>query len=412
MKISKNRKNPIISALTSLTAAVSALILLLVGIYSDTLPDSYNISYSGRLCFSSKPYITSEALPYSSASARTADIPSSEQRSLMLLGCIPIKTVTANYTEAPMIMSGGDPFGIKLEARGAVVVAINDIGGASPAKECGIRVGDVIISAGGMEVTTNQSLADIIMESGGKPTEIVIMRGGDEKTLTLTPKLYCGTYKAGIDIRDSSAGIGTVTFYDPASGMFAGLGHAVCDSDTGKEFPCGSGSICSVDITGVRKSSSGEPGEIQGIFSSSAPRGRILLNCDRGVYGTVMNIPSTAQAYPLGFKQEIALGKASVLCTLDGGEPKEYSIEIESVDLSDSGVKDMVIHVTDETLLAQAGGIVQGMSGSPIIQNGKLIGAVTHVFVKDTTRGYAITAEKMYDSLCSCASPYSARLAG
>lgn len=391
-----------IKIFSSSAAAAALLILMLVSHFAASLPDSYWVESTGSLQLSSVPFISvapsqaSEAAAYSGKSEKT----------LMLLGVIPIKTVTANVTEAPILLAGGDPFGIKLEAEGAVVVGINEIDGVSPAGECGIQIGDIIISAAGKEVTTNQSLADIIMDSKGNPTEIVISRGGEEKTLTLTPRLTCGTYKAGIDIRDSSAGIGTVTFYDPSSGMFAGLGHAVCDYDTGEAFPCGRGSVCGVEITGLRKSTDGDPGELQGVFTNSRAIGSIVKNCESGIYGTISRTPASARSYPLGFRQEVTKGEASIICTLDGGsEPKEYSIVIESIDLSNSGgVKDMVIRVTDEALLSQAGGIVQGMSGSPIIQNGKLVGAVTHVFVKDTCRGYAILADKMYTSLCECRS--------
>lgn len=410
MKNIKHRIRAVIAAAACSASAVSLVLLMLAGVYSRSMPDSYTVPHAGQLTFSSMPYITSRSVSKDTKASFSSN--GSEQRALMLLGCIPIKTVTANAASPVMLMSGGDPFGIKLEAQGAVVVGINDIGGSSPARECGIQTGDVIISAAGKEVDTNQSFADIIMASKGRPTEVVIMRDGSEMALTITPKLYCGTYKAGVDIRDSSAGIGTVTFYDPSNGMYAGLGHAVCDSDTGEEFPCGSGSICGVEITGVNKSTFGQPGEIQGLFSGGSARGDILLNCDRGVYGNAFSIPSTAKAYPLGYRQEVETGKASIICTLDGGAPKEYSIEIESIDLSDSGVKDMVIHVTDETLLARAGGIVQGMSGSPIIQNGKLVGAVTHVFVKDTTRGYAIMADKMYSAALSCEGCNSLEMAG
>lgn len=401
-----------IKIFSSTVAAAALLILMLVSHFAASLPDSFWVESTGSFQLSSMPFIS--AVPsQASEAASLAPFSGKSEKTLMLLGVIPIKTVTENVAEAPILLAGGDPFGIKLEAEGAVVVGINEIDGVSPAAECGIQIGDIIISAAGKDVTTNQSLADIIMDSKGDPTEIVISRGGEEKTLTLTPRLTCGTYKAGIDIRDSSAGIGTITFYDPASGMFAGLGHAVCDYDTGEAFPCGKGSVCGVEITGLRKSAPGDPGELQGVFTNSRSIGSIVKNCESGIYGSISRIPASARSYPLGFRQEVTKGEASMICTLDGGsEPKEYSIVIESIDLANSGVKDMVIRVTDEALLSQAGGIVQGMSGSPIIQNGKLVGAVTHVFVKDTCRGYAILADKMYTSLCECAAEEQIRSAG
>ncbi len=383
---------------TALTAAVSLLLLILVNCVGAYLPDSFLVDSNGSLRFCSMSFITAEESGESCLAAAGL----SQTRTLKLWGSIPIKSVTAKSVSSPVVLAGGNPFGIKLEADGAVVVGLFDVDGCCPAKECGLKVGDVILSAGGVAVATNEQLSDVVMNSGGRPTELIISRESEQKTLTLTPKLSCGVFRAGINIRDSSAGIGTMTFYDPATSMFAGLGHAVCDGDTGEAFPCGRGSICAVEITGVHPSADGSPGELQGVFSNSGASGSIEKNCSRGLYGLAGSIPSTAKPYALGFRQDIEKGEAYVICTIDGGEPKLYSVEIEKIDLSDGGEKDMVIKVTDKALLAQTGGIVQGMSGSPIIQNGKLVGAVTHVFVKDTCRGYAIFADKMYEEMCGC----------
>ena len=202
-------------------------------------------------------------------------------------------------------------------------------------------------------------------------------------------------------VRDSSAGIGTVTFYDESTGLFGGLGHPVCDVDTGGILPLSSGDVVDVNITGVRKSTEGNAGELQGIFVSDKACGTLYTNNQYGVFGALKNCPSPYSPIPMGLKQEIQLGEASILTTIDGDKPQEYSISIEKIDYrSDNSNKNMVIKITDEKLLSLTGGIVQGMSGSPIIQNGKLIGAVTHVFVNEPTKGYAIFCENMYEYGC------------
>ncbi len=383
--------------LSLLSAVFSAFLFVAIGYFDSIIPDSFYVSGAGKLRLNSVKYVEVRA----SGAESPAMLERDTQSELMLLGIFPIKTVTASRTEPVQLLAGGTPFGIKLEANGAVAVDFFEIDGRCPARECGLTEGDIIISAGGKEIHSNQSFADSIMKSGGEPIELIIDRNGEKMNLRLTAILDDGTYRAGVEIRDSSAGIGTITFYEPMTKMFAGLGHPVCDSTTGEIFPCGKGLVAPVEITGIRKSENGDPGELQGIFTNSKPIGSIVKNCEEGVYGMLTEIPTDRKSYPLGFKQDISLGAATVISTL-GDETQEYSIEIEDINLTDSGTRNMVIRVTDERLLSEAGGIVQGMSGSPIIQDGKIIGAVTHVFVKDTTGGYAIFSEKMYDELLSC----------
>lgn len=399
VKRSKRKIRKGIKALSKLSAAVSLAFLAAVAFVGSTLPDSFTTRASAPLSIASAPYITvrrNESVCALSSGTVT--------NTLMLFGTVPIKQVSSEAVQTPLVILGGNPFGIKLEAGGAVAVGFYQVENSCPAKDCGMKQGDVILSANGTEIYDNQQFANEIMKSGGDPMEIKVLRGEEEKLLTLTPKACGGTYKAGVNIRDSSAGVGTMTFYDADRKMFAGLGHAVCDSDTGKAFPCGEGCVCDVDITGVRKSSDGSPGELQGLFSGSKSSGDILLNCSNGVFGTAEKLPEQAQLCELGFRQEITKGKAEILCSVDGKAPKRYSIVIESIDLTGGNGKDMVIRVTDKELLTETGGIVQGMSGSPIVQNGRLVGAVTHVFVKDTCRGYAIFADRMYETMLSCCS--------
>ncbi|MDF2567582.1 MAG: stage sporulation protein, partial [Oscillospiraceae bacterium] len=206
------------------------------------------------------------------------------------------------------------------------------------------------------------------------------------------------TFKIGLWVRDSSAGIGTVTFYNPENSVFGGLGHAVCDVDTGQVMPIMSGEVVDVNINGVTRGSSGSPGELKGSFSSNKDSGSIAVNNETGVFGVLYQNPSNHSAIPIAMKQEVKTGKATIFTTVSGNTPQEYKINIEKVNLNDNSMtKNMVIKITDPELLQKTGGIVQGMSGSPIMQNGVLVGAVTHVFINDPTKGYGIFIENMYN---------------
>ncbi len=386
-----------IKTISIVTATLSVMLFLAIAYYGSVLPDSYCCEHGKGLTLESLWHITArEGREYQALSG-------SDEREvqLMLLDIFPIKSVIACSTEPPIVLAGGTPFGIKMVAGGAVVVDFFDVENRCPAEECGLKKGDIIISAGGKPIHSNLQFADSVMSSMGNPIELIISRDGERKSLMLSPILENGTYKAGAEVRDSSAGIGTITFYDPICKMFAGLGHAVCDTTTGEIFPCGSGEVSPVEITGVRKSKSGEPGELLGIFSNEKSIGNIRLNCEKGVYGSLCTPTDISKSYPLAYKQDIKIGEATIISTLGSEGAKEYSVSIESINLSGDSTKNMVIKITDEELLEKAGGIVQGMSGSPIIQDGKLVGAVTHVFVKDTTSGYAIFAEDMYSQMLS-----------
>lgn len=303
----------------------------------------------------------------------------------------------------------GQPFGIKMLTEGIVVVRLSDINGkddSCPAKEAGIQVGDIIISVGGEKITSNEDLSKVISSSGGDAIEVVVKRNGsdDEKsseeelTLKLTPE-YCNSekcYKTGMWIRDSSAGIGTITFYDPSTGAFGGLGHPICDSDTGEVLPLSSGEICDVSITGYKKGENGNPGELHGRFLSDSQIGTVAQNTNSGVFGSLDESPSKNEEIEIADNSEVKTGKAEILTTISGSEPQKYSINIEQVNPDDPDCKNLVIRVTDKTLLEKTGGILQGMSGSPIIQKGKLVGAVTHVFVNNSSMGYGIFANTMF----------------
>ena len=317
------------------------------------------------------------------------------------------KAVAANEV-VKKVVPCGQPFGIKMLTEGIIVVRLSDINGETnscPARNAGIHVGDIIISVGGEKITSNEDLSKAISSSNGESVEVVIKRNesdnnsssDEEISLKLTPQ-YCESeksYKTGMWVRDSSAGIGTITFYDPSTGAFGGLGHPICDTDTGNLMPLSSGEICGVSITGYKKGMNGVPGELKGRFLSGDEVGVVTQNTKSGVFGSLNESPSDSEEVEIADYDEIKTGKAEILTTISGSEPAKYSINIEQVNNDDPDLKNLVIRVTDKDLLEETGGILQGMSGSPIIQNGKLIGAVTHVFVNNSSMGYGILAQTM-----------------
>lgn len=380
---------------------------LLIQLYSATayyawrLPDSYYVETGGQLQVDTALHIS--AAPSSHAVQAVADsAPKIKTASLCLFGIIPIKTVEIQEIDTPMLVPCGQPFGIKLRMNGAMVVGFDHVSTSSgtccPAQEAGIQAGDLIQSVNGQAVSSNQSLQSAIASSMGSPVTVSLVREEETCTVTMTPVFSSrdNCYEAGVWVRDSSAGIGTITFYDPQTGSFGGLGHPVSDVDTGDILPLGSGEAGAVTISEVEKGTAGEPGMLQGSFTEEAPLGELLCNNRCGVFGKLYHNPTDAAAVPMALKQEIETGPAQILCTVEGDTPKAYDVSLEEIDYSGTdSTRNMTIRVTDNTLLEKTGGIVQGMSGSPIMQNGKLVGAVTHVFVDDPTRGYGIFCENM-----------------
>ncbi len=297
--------------------------------------------------------------------------------------------------ELKMLIPLGTPFGIKLYTEGVLVVGFSDVktqnGNLNPCYSAGIRKGDSLLSINGEKISSNENIAEIVTESNGTPLEIKYKRSGAVYTVTVKPALQTdGQWKIGIWIRDSAAGIGTVTFVDPKTGVFGGLGHGICDVDTGKLMPLKKASVYDVIIDNVTAGKKGDPGELLGRFASNEACGDIFINSQNGVYGTLNGDFSSYKAYPVADYSEITSGYATVISTVSGNTPKEYSVRVEKVSDKLKSEKNFIIRITDETLLDTTNGIVQGMSGSPIIQNGKIIGAVTHVLVNDPQKGYGI----------------------
>ena len=386
-------------------AAVLLCFLALVGglvlALRAALPDTFYTAET-ELRIASMPWVTVQQKQETVAQAGNANEDKSRNVTLSLFGTIPLKTVRTVNVETRSVQVCGTPFGVKMFSDGALVVAFSDqytnLGTENPAKEAGLKLGDLIVSAGGHAVRSNEELTQAITDAAGNAIPIVYRRDGVQHTTMLTPvqDASTGAYRAGLWVRDSSAGIGTMTFLDPLNGTFAGLGHAISDTDTGADITLLSGEIVPVVITGCVSGTAGSPGELRGEFSAAAA-GTVLANDSTGVYGEYLAAMS-GQSCPVMQPQEIALGDAEIWTTISGSTPRAYSVRIEQVNMTSSDPdRNLLVKVTDPELLAATGGIVRGMSGSPIVQNGRLVGAVTHVLVNDPTRGYGIFATTMLE---------------
>lgn len=306
-----------------------------------------------------------------------------------------VEFTAVSASQRPMLVACGTPFGIKLKTDGVIVVGITE---GSPAEKAGLRQGDVIISVNGEKVCSNSDISAAIQLSPER-SEVIIHRGDSERMLCAKPYCDGGLYRIGVWVRDSAAGIGTMTYYNPADGSYGGLGHAVSDVTTGELMPLLSGEITAAEINGIVKGAAGAPGELCGRLIADSVTGSIERNTPCGIFGSAAGAPVSAQVIPMAYRSEVHTGAATVLTTTDGGVPAEYDIEIERISVYDAeSSKSMTIRITDPILLEKTGGIVCGMSGSPIIQDGKLVGAVTHVFLNDPQRGYAIFCETMLEN--------------
>ncbi|MFL0196906.1 SpoIVB peptidase [Clostridium sp. WILCCON 0269] len=312
------------------------------------------------------------------------------------------KTVAASDVN---VYLGGQPIGVKLNTKGVLVVAFCDIETskgkvASPAAMAGIQIGDNILKVNDTFVKNSEQTQTEINRSNGKDIKILIERNGNkiEKVVKAVSGLNDNSYKIGLWIRDSTAGIGTLTFYDEKSGMFAALGHPIVDIDTGTRLNINSGEVIESSIVSVKKGTKGNPGELKGIFVNEEVKlGNIEKNTECGVFGKGDDkLKKDSIPIKIGLRNEIKEGPAKILTTISGDKPEYYDIQIEKLLSQDlPGPKSMVIKVTDARLLNKTGGIVQGMSGSPIIQNNKLVGAVTHVLINKPDVGYGIYIDWM-----------------
>jgi stage IV sporulation protein B len=312
-------------------------------------------------------------------------------------------TTTAFAAEhLPPLIPGGSAVGLRISADGALIIGLNNVEGTelSPASEAGLHSGDIITYIGSEEIDSVEECRQLINDSHGKPISIRVNRGGKELQFQLRPAVTeDGNSELGVWLRDAIAGIGTLTFLEPESGTFGVLGHSVSDGDTGTLLPLKTGSIMLADVIAVAKGAAGNPGQLQGSFDRSNVIGDLTKNTENGVFGQITQNNFSAKApIETAPRSELKVGPATILSNISGKEVREYSIEITRV-YPEHNERDMLITITDPELIAATGGIVQGMSGSPIIQNGKLVGAVTHVLVSDPTKGYAISIERMLSEI-------------
>ena len=300
---------------------------------------------------------------------------------LSMLGIIPVKTVEVRSIESQKVFASGAPIGIKLKTNGIVIINVSGVflddgTKAIPAENAGLLTGDVLIKAGGKDLKNISDLTDVIKNSGGKPVDIIYRRQDIEYKGTITP-IKSGEdeeYRIGVWVRDSSAGIGTLTFINQANNVYGALGHGINDIDTGSLLQVGSGSLMESNIKGIKKGIKGAPGELEGDFlNNSDIVGDIKLNCEFGIFGKIDNKikkEKLGRLYSIGPHSAVTLGRATILTCINGNQVEEYEIEIQRIARNDlNSTKNMVLQITDPRLLDSTGGIVQGMSGSPIIQD-------------------------------------------
>lgn len=324
-----------------------------------------------------------------------------------IFGIVPYKDVSVNAVPKNIkLYPGGQPIGVKLNTKGVLVIALCDIDTISnkipcPASEAGIQIGDSILKINNKDINNSEELSREINNSEGEGINLLITRKGEQFTKKIIPikSSSDNKFKIGLWVRDSTAGVGTLTFYDKKSGIFAALGHPITDVDTGTLLSINKGEIVKSSIISIKKGVKGNPGELKGIFEDEDKiLGDINKNTKCGIYGkaNLKLINNYSKPLEIGLRGEIKKGNAQILTTIDKNGPKLYDIEIlKLLNQDEPGPKSMVIKVTDPELLRITGGIVQGMSGSPIIQNNKIIGAVTHVLVNKPDTGYGIYIEWM-----------------
>lgn len=320
---------------------------------------------------------------------------------LSLFNAIPLKEVTVNVIPTTTVVPVGNTVGLKLYTDGVLVVGMSEIDGKKPYEKAGIEEGDMIISVDESAITCTADLIKSVNKSNGNEVNIKYVRDGQERLTEMLPvKTSKNEYKLGLWVRDAAAGVGTITYYEPSTGNFAALGHGILDIDTEKLITIANGEIVSANILSIIKGEKGTPGEIRGTISNQNTIGQVSKNTNLGIYGRITDISKlnidTSNEMEVALRKEIKLGKAEIICTLENGVRKSYEIEIKKIyQKNNTDNKSMLIEVTDSELLEKTGGIIQGMSGSPIIQNGKFIGAVTHVLVNNPKQGYAVFADMM-----------------
>lgn len=326
---------------------------------------------------------------------------------LKLFGVIPLKNINVDVLPEIELVAGGHSIGVLLRTEGIMVVGFSPVLNAAnepvfPARESDICIGDVIVAINDTNMITDDQVKQVIAGLGSETVKIKLKREGQIIERYVNPE-YCQdtkSYRIGLFVRDNAGGVGTLTFYEPSSGTFGALGHMIADGETNQKITLRQGKIMYASVEDIQKAQKGIPGEKVGIFVEESDLGEIAKNENCGIYGTtnkeILN-PIYPEKFPIEYSNKIHTGEAEIMTVLKGQDIKRYTISVEKVlnNYSRKDGKNMIIRITDAELLHKTGGIIQGMSGSPIIQDGKIIGAVTHVFVNDPTRGYGVFIENM-----------------
>ncbi len=324
----------------------------------------------------------------------------SNQLNVNLFGKISLKTINLDVIPTTKVVPLGQAIGMKLYTKGVLVVGMGEIESDAntkqkPYENSGISEGDTIIAINNTEVSDTNELIEEVNQSNGEAVKVKYIKNNEVLETSIVPAKSKNEYKLGLWVRDAAAGIGTLTFYEPSTDLFMSLGHGISDIDTEEIVEISSGELVTANVVSVIKGRKDAPGEIKGTITNGTTIGKIYKNTDFGVYGLIQNKQKVKNSsygeIEVATREKIQEGKASILCQVDNEGVKEYEIEIEKAyKTNNRDNKSMLIKITDTNLIEKTGGIIQGMSGAPVIQNGKLIGAVTNVLVKDPTQGYAV----------------------
>lgn len=398
----------LIKFLSVISSFICTIIFILVYVGNMLIPDSI-------MTVEDKGYIAPEFMGFniykSSLFQETATVTGTARASqknseIKLLNIIPVKKTKITNTKRQYVVLGGDIFGIKLYTDGVIVVGTDTIetdnGNICPAEKAGLKTGDVILYFNDIKIESTKQFTSLLQNNKGKNAKLTVNRNDKNIDLNFASvkEKTSGKYKAGLWVRDSTAGIGTVTFYNTSNNSFGGLGHAICDIDTGETMPMRKGEMAEAYVNGLYKSQNGCVGELCGVLTGKT-LGALCVNNETGIYGYTYFGAQGGQL-PVAVKQEVKEGYAQIYCTIDKNPPQYYDVKIAKVYSNSSSVnKDLVVEVTDKDLISKTGGILQGMSGTPIIQNGMLVGAITHVFVNNPKQGYGIFAERMLETSVS-----------
>ena len=321
--------------------------------------------------------------------------------SLNLFDLFSVKDVTVNVIPNTTVIPIGKAIGMKMYTEGVLVVGMSEIEGKKPYEKTGIEAGDTIVEINNIKINSTDDLIECVNSSKGQEIEIKYINDNEEKVASMEPvKTSDNEYKLGLWVRDAAAGVGTLTFFEPSTNNFASLGHGINDVDTYELINIAKGELVTTNIVDIVKGQDGTPGEIRGSIENGTTLGNISKNTSFGVYGKVSNISklnlNQSREMEVANRSEIKTGKAEIMCELENGKIGTYEIEIQKLYTENNeNNKSMLIKVTDEELIEKTGGIIQGMSGAPIIQNGKFIGAITHVLINDSKTGYAVFADLM-----------------